>query len=269
MANARALAGALPPPPDSAAAPRATELGREARFDARVRFEPTEAANVVARVPGTDPALRDSAVLLVAHYDHVGIGRPVDGDSIYNGFMDNAVGVATLLAVARALRDAPPPQPVILLLATAEEEGSLGSWHFVGRPLVPLERISAVLDIDLPAPLAPPTDWYLETASDALLARLRTAVSPRGWTVEQAPLLPYSDHWPFAQRGVAAGLLIPGDGWEGVTSEEKERLIARWWKPHTPADEWSAAFPPGGLARVAELAIRFVHARPVTATKGR
>src|SRR4029450_10016363 len=95
---------------------------------------PLEAANVVARLPGSDPRLRDEYVVLSAHLDHLGIGDPGDGDAIYNGAYDNASGVAALLEAARVLAAAKPrPRRSVLLLGVSgEERGRLGAERFAG-----------------------------------------------------------------------------------------------------------------------------------------
>ena len=109
-----------------------------------------EGFNVVGVVHGSDPTLRGEAVVLGAHYDHVGVGEAVDGDSIYNGADDDASGVVTVLEVARALAEGPPPaRSVVILLTTAEEQGMLGTLHYAREPVVPLERTAADLQVEM------------------------------------------------------------------------------------------------------------------------
>lgn len=106
--------------------------------------------NVVGILPGADPALRDQAVVIGAHFDHEGIGRPVDGDSIYNGADDDASGVVTVLEVARRLARGPrPARTVIFLLTTGEEQGMLGTHWYARNPVVPLERVVADLQVEM------------------------------------------------------------------------------------------------------------------------
>ena len=109
------------------------------------------APNVVAVLPGSDPALRDEYVVLSAHMDHVGVGEPVNGDSIYNGADDDASGTAALLEIARALAESPdrPRRSVLFLHVSGEEKGLLGSRWFSEHPTVPLERIVANLNVDM------------------------------------------------------------------------------------------------------------------------
>ncbi|HEV2131720.1 MAG TPA: M20/M25/M40 family metallo-hydrolase [Longimicrobiaceae bacterium] len=126
--------------------------GLAARGGARIEdLEQTMAPNVVAILPGRDPALRDEYVLLSAHMDHVGVGRPVDGDSVYNGADDNASGTSGLLEVARVLSSLPerPRRSVVFLWVSGEEKGLLGSRWFADNPTFPIERVVANINADM------------------------------------------------------------------------------------------------------------------------
>jgi hypothetical protein len=105
--------------------------------------------NLVGLIPGSDPELRKEAVVLGAHFDHLGVGAAVEGDSIYNGADDDASGVATVLAAARALAKAPPRRTVIVLLTSGEEFGVLGTQWYLERPAVPLEATVADLQVEM------------------------------------------------------------------------------------------------------------------------
>lgn len=108
-----------------------------------------EGKNVIAYIEGTDPALNDEYIMLSAHYDHVGVGRPdAVGDSIYNGARDNAVGTVAVMNAARYFAKNPPKRSILLALWTAEEKGLLGSRYFAENPLVPLDEIIYNLNID-------------------------------------------------------------------------------------------------------------------------
>jgi hypothetical protein len=105
--------------------------------------------NVVAVIEGSDPTLKNEYVMLSAHYDHIGVGRPNDeGDSIYNGARDNAVGTVALINAARYFAQNPPKRSILLCAWTAEEKGLLGSGYFAENPLVPLSQIIFNLNID-------------------------------------------------------------------------------------------------------------------------
>jgi hypothetical protein len=105
--------------------------------------------NVIGLIRGTDPSLRDEAVVLGAHFDHVGVGKPVEGDSIYNGADDDASGVAAVLAAARALAKAPARRTVIFLLTSGEEFGVLGTQWYLERPTFPLSSTVADLQVEM------------------------------------------------------------------------------------------------------------------------
>lgn len=212
--------------------------------------------NVVGRIRGT--RFPDRHIVVTAHYDHVGIGQPDErGDSIYNGFSDNAAGVAMLLAIAEKMRDAPPARSVLFLFFTGEERGLLGSSYYVTAPAVPLERVAAVINLDAGAPAAPPRNWKIAGGKLSTLGDMASAVAQRnGWIADHTDPSPNSDHWPFLRQGVPAIFIIPGQDWEGVTRLEKEALQHRWENYHQPADEWHPDFPLQGLKRYAELALQ-------------
>ncbi len=108
-----------------------------------------EGKNVIAWIEGTDKTLKNEYVMLSAHYDHVGIGRPDEsGDSIYNGTRDNAIGTVAVMNAAKYFAENPPKRSVLLALWTAEEKGLLGSRYFAENPLVPLNQIIYNLNID-------------------------------------------------------------------------------------------------------------------------
>lgn len=108
------------------------------------------ARNVIGFVKGSDPNLQDSYLLISAHYDHLGIGTPVNGDSIYNGAFDNAIGVSVLLELAKAFSELniKPKRSIIFVATTGEEKGLLGSSYYIDNPVVPLHKTIANINID-------------------------------------------------------------------------------------------------------------------------
>lgn len=171
-------------------------------------------ANVIGVIPGADPVLRDEAVVIAAHYDHVGIGRPVDGDSIYNGADDDASGVVALLEIARALANGPAPKrTIIFLAATAEEQGMLGTRWYLEHPVIPLERTVANLSIEMigrPDSLAGGhgkawlTGYERSTMGDMLRdGGIPIVPDPR----PEYNFFLRSDNAPFAFRGIPAHTL--------------------------------------------------------------
>lgn len=124
------------------------ELGGTLTLIKRPRFEPVQTYNVVAVLPGTDPAKQNEAVVFAAHYDALGIGPARDGDSIHNGAADNAAGVAKLLALAEALALFPGRRAAVFLAAGAGALGHLGTWHYLARPGWSREATVAAISLD-------------------------------------------------------------------------------------------------------------------------
>lgn len=125
-------------------------------LNCRINFEATnsirrvESRNIVAKIPGSDAKLKNEVVIFSAHWDHLGVGTPVDGDSIYNGAVDNATGIAGMLELAKAYGKMrrKPKRTILFLLPTAEERGLLGSAYYGSNPLYPLERTVANINLD-------------------------------------------------------------------------------------------------------------------------
>jgi peptidase M28-like protein len=189
------------------------------------------AVNVVGMVRGADPALRDQAVLIDAHYDHLGIGRPVNGDSIYNGADDDGSGVVAVLGAARAIAAGPPPKRTVVFLATTGEElGLLGTRWYLEHPVVPLEHMVANLEIEMigrPDSLAggPGKGWltgFERTTMGPTLAAAGIPIVPDPHPAQQ--FFMRSDNIAFARRGIPAQTLSS----YGMHADY-----------HTPADEVS------------------------------
>lgn len=170
--------------------------------------------NVIGMIPGSDPALRDQVVLVDAHYDHLGIGRPVNGDSIYNGADDDASGVVAVLQIARALAVGPPPKRTIIFSAmTGEEVGLLGTRWYIEHPPIPLEQMVANLEIEMiarPDSLAGGegkawlTGYERSTMGDQLKSHdIPIVADPR----PQQRFFQRSDNIAFARRGIPAHTL--------------------------------------------------------------
>lgn len=245
---------------DAAASGATLESARLLDLGAAVHLpystEPRTGHNVVGYLPGADPDLAEEWVLYVAHYDHVGFGEPTAGDSLWNGFVDNAVGCAMLLEIAGAMAADPPARSVAFVFVTAEEQGLLGSNWFAHRPPLPLERVHAAINLDGGAPPAPPVEWGLVGAGVSEVGRVaRRVIEGHGWAVNDVAFGPQSDHWPFHLAGVPTIMLFPGSALEGLVEEEASALTERWLEPHTPEDEWHPDYPLAGIGRYAELAL--------------
>ncbi len=221
--------------------------------------------NVVARLPGSDPALARQAVLFTAHWDHKGIGPPVNGDSIYNGAEDNASGVAALLVAAQALAQVrPAPRRTLLFIATtAEESGLLGSEAYVHGPLVPLERTAAVLNLDVTNVRGATRDIDAlgvdrSTLGPAFAAAARTESLAVVHEPDVRGSFYRSDHFPFAKAGVPALSIEPGKDFTGRPAgwgQEQDELYNRE-RYHRPSDEYRPSFTYEGLAQEVRIAIR-------------
>jgi hypothetical protein len=235
------------------------DLGRSVAAQIRATSRTLPAANVGAVLTGSDPALRDDFVVFTAHYDHLGISTPDSrGDSLYNGFSDNAAGVAMLLAIAESMRADPPARSVAFLFFTGEERGLLGSSYLAAAPPVPLERVSGLINLDAGAPPAPPISWRIAGGADGAGAPIgavaRQVADRHGWSVNLSPASPNSDYWPFLQKNVPAIFIIPGDQWEETSPEQRDALRRRWDRYHMADDHWHPDFPFAGLGRYAEFA---------------
>jgi hypothetical protein len=248
--------------PDGLLFPQALAWDVRAHLVDEVR--PVDEENLACVLQGTDPAARDTAIALSAHYDHLGISTPeASGDSIYNGFSDNAAGVAMLLAVAEALTQSDVPSPrhsVLFLFFTGEERGLLGSDAYVAAPAWPLGRTLAVITLDAGAPPAPPVSWQLAGAdSSGLGAVARRVAERRGWHTTTSHARPISDFFPFHRRGVPSVLVIPGARpYENLSADSSAALKSRWDRYHRASDHWHPDFPFAGLQRYASFALDIV-----------
>ncbi len=184
----------------------------ESGYFQRVPTPRGPAVNVVGLVPGRGPAA-DSAVIIAAHYDHLGIGPAIAGDSIYNGADDDASGVVAVLQIARRLAATRPARSLVFLLTTGEETGLLGTRRYLERPVVPLDRTVAELEIEMigrPDSLAggPGVAWLTGYERSTMGQILRAAGSPI--VPDPRPAQQFferSDNIAFARRGIPAHTL--------------------------------------------------------------
>jgi Zn-dependent M28 family amino/carboxypeptidase len=170
--------------------------------------------NVTGMLVGSDPALKDEAILLVAHYDHMGMGRPVGTDSIFNGADDDASGVTAIMEVARRIASGPRPKRTIIISAmTGEEMGLLGARHYLNQPAVPLEKTVAVLVVEMiarPDSLAggPGKAWltgYERSTMGDLLRDNGIPIIPDPRPSQN--FFQRSDNYAFALKGIPAHTL--------------------------------------------------------------
>jgi Zn-dependent M28 family amino/carboxypeptidase len=201
-----------------AGTPLSTPLGIEVTLSQKTEHEQVTSPNVIGIIRGRDPALRDEYVVYSAHLDHVGVGAPVDGDDIYNGFYDNAMGVALLLEAARAFAAMPePPRRSVLFVAlTGEERGLLGSDYFARYPTVPSDALVANVNLDMPLLLFPLSDVIAFGAEHSTLqALIEPAVAAEDLALTPDPvpeevLFIRSDQYSFVRQGIPSVFLVPG-----------------------------------------------------------
>jgi Peptidase family M28 len=251
--------------------------GRRLELQIEVHARPLVSRNVAAILPGADRARRGEFVTFTAHLDHLGISTPdARGDSIYNGFSDNAAGCAMLLAIAKAMAAGPrPARSVLFLWLTGEERGLLGSDYFAAHPLISADSMVAEINLDAGAPPAPPVSWEIAGGDRSTLGALAVQVARRaGWTATVGPATPNSDYFPLLRIGVPAVFLVPGPApFQGLTADSSKALSRAWEHYHQPSDEWRADFPFSGLVRYADFAYRVgmtaaAAPRPVLVTPG-
>ncbi len=223
--------------------------------------------NVVGVVRGSDPRLRDEYVALSAHWDHLGIGPAANGDSIYNGALDNASGVADMLAVARVAAAAPqkPRRSQLFVFVTAEESGLLGSEFFAQHPTVPVASIVANLNVDGGNLNGRSSDLRVlgdvkSTLGPMLAARIRSAgmkISPdehpeRGGFYR-------SDHFSFAKAGIPAVSIGAGNDFVGRPAgwgaQQQEEYTTRRY--HQPGDEYRPDWDLSGAVQLSEIVLDF------------
>ncbi|HEX9940009.1 MAG TPA: M28 family peptidase [Longimicrobium sp.] len=225
-----------------------------------------ESENVVGVIPGSDPQLARQHVAFSAHWDHLGIGPAVNGDSIYNGAADNASGVANLLAVARVAAQRPAPKRSLLFVfVTAEESGLLGSGYFAQNPTVPVANIVANLNVDGGNVLGRTRDFRLLGDNKSSLGpAFAQMIGGRGWRVtpDDHPERGYfyrSDHFSFAKAGVPSVSIGAGKDFDGKPAgwgeQQSEDYTAHRY--HQPADEYRPDFDLSGAVQLSTLVLEF------------
>ncbi|MFP4370172.1 MAG: M28 family peptidase [Candidatus Kapaibacterium sp.] len=216
-------------------------------FRGKFRQKDFLAPNVIGYIKGTDRNLSNEYILLSAHYDHLGIGPAVDGDSIYNGAFDNAAGTAALLQIAEYFAENPLKRSVIILMTTGEEHGLLGSTYYTHNPVFPLYKTVANINIDglafidefesvigIGAKLSTLNE-HLKNA--ALRLDLEVVDIPPGF--EDSESFNRSDQIAFAKAGVPSMLIMDGTEYRNTTSNAGMNRIVDYISDyyHTPFDD--------------------------------
>jgi peptidase M28-like protein len=202
-----------------------------------------ESANVVAKLPGNDPELKNEYVVLTAHIDHLGIGEPINGDRIYNGAMDNASGSALLLDVASSLKNSPEKlkRSLLFVFVTGEEKGLLGSKYFAAHPTVDATSMVADINVDMFLPIIPLKLLTVFGLAESDLGDMtREVAEAHGIAVQADPepqrnIFIRSDQYNFIRHGIPA--LAIGIG--AAPGSPEQQILKDWHtqRYHAPSDD--------------------------------
>jgi Zn-dependent M28 family amino/carboxypeptidase len=243
---------------------KAFSLGVRLKGRIATRLERIVSNNVVGMVEGSDANLKDEAVIFTAHWDHLGVGRAVVGDSIYNGAADNATGCGILLELARAwaAQSPKPKRSAIFLAVTAEEKGLLGSKYYARQPIIPLEKTAINVNFDMILPLGR-SESVVVTGADRTTAWPTVQQMARKHDLEieedqraHLGIFYRSDHFSLARAGVPAfsvggGMKIRGKPADFARKAHQEFNDQRY---HSPQDEMRPDWDFSGLAVLAGFA---------------
>ena len=242
------------------------------RSKVTVTRTPSQSDNVVGILPGTDPKLKNEYVVVTAHLDHLGVGRPVNGDAIYNGAMDNASGIATLIETAAAAAAKKGFKRSIAFVAvTAEEKGLLGSRYFAHNPTVPARSIVANLNTDMFLPLFPMKSLIVSGLEESDLAEdLRRVAKQTGVEVLRDPepernAFTRSDQYSFIRRGIPALAFKVG-----FVKDSPEHDVVRQWRTeryHSVTDDVSQPIDKQAAVDFNRLYLKVVEAVANRATR--
>lgn len=224
-----------------------------------------ETNNIIGKVEGSDPLLKDQYVIFTAHYDHFGIGRPIDGDSIYNGALDNASGTSMMLNLAEAFSSLKikPRRSMLFAAVAAEEQGLLGSKYYANNPTVPSKKIAANINTDVINIVGRTSDISFQGSDRSSLGNdLASVAAELHLTVKPDPAPEQggfyrSDHFSFAKVGIPAMSMGGGRDVIGVDTSFVRKMRERGGKIyHQPSDEISDDWNYDGALQQAELVIR-------------
>jgi Zn-dependent M28 family amino/carboxypeptidase len=209
-------------------------------------FETGVSRNVCGAIRGSSRP--DEVVVYTAHWDHLGVGTPVNGDSIYNGATDNASAVSWMLEIARAFRSAAPPERSVLFISpTGEESGLLGAEYYVTHPFFDPQKTVACINTDVLLFAGKFRDVTLTGSGYSELDQwVEEAAKDQGRYIAEDPepgngMFFRSDHFPFVKKGIPA---IFAKGYTDAVQlgpEKTREMIAQYWKTvyHTPQDEYN------------------------------
>jgi Zn-dependent M28 family amino/carboxypeptidase len=216
-------------------------LNVQLRATQSVSRKQVESSNVVGKLVGSDPKLKDEYVVLSAHIDHVGVGEPINGDRIYNGAMDNGSGTALLMDMASTLPSLKPKRSVLFVFVTGEEKGLLGSHYFATHPTVAVKSMVADINTDMFLPIYPLKMLTVYGLAESDLGDdVQEVAKKEGVTVQPDPeplrnLFIRSDQYSFIRDGVPS--LAMKVGFEKGSPEEKTNQQWLHDRYHAPSDD--------------------------------
>ena len=225
---------------------RPVALNGKATFRVQNTVRETQSKNVVAKLEGSDAALKDEYVIFTAHWDHLGKDTTIKGDQIFNGALDNATGTAALLTLAKAYKamPTPPARSILFLAVTAEEQGLLGAKWYAEHPLYPLNKTLANVNMDGVNQWGKTKDVTLVGYGNSTLDDVLGGVlAASGRTIKPDPesekgFFYRSDHFEFAKKGVPALYMDTGTEYVGKDSSYSQRKRDEYTNNdyHKPSD---------------------------------
>ena len=238
-------------------------LGIHAKLSIHNDLRTLDSHNVIAKLTGSDPDLKNSYVIYTAHWDHFGIGPEVNGDKIYHGAVDNASGSAALLEMARAYKAlaTPPRRSILFLSVTGEEQGLLGSEYYAEHPLYPLARTAVDINMDGMNVHGLTRDIVqIGRGASNLDDILDAAAQAQGRVVKSDPepekgFYYRSDHFEFAKNGVPA--FDPDEGVDFIGKPDgwglEQRRLYTSERYHKPADKIQPDWDMSGAVQDCQL----------------
>ena len=252
-----------------AGTPLSTPLGFEVTLARKTQHESITSPNVIGVLRGSDPELADEYVVYTAHLDHVGTGVPINGDSIYNGMYDNAMGVSLLIETARvfAAMAERPRRSILFIALTGEERGLVGSDYFAHYPTVPSGSMVANVNLDMPMLLYPLADVVAFGAEHSSLESvIRGVVGMENLVLAPDPmpeevLFIRSDQYSFVKQGIPSVFLVPGFTSTDPNIDGAELFQAHLRTHyHQPSDDLSRPIDWDSAVRFARANVRIGHA---------
>ncbi len=240
-------------------------------FNLKIEIKQFECRNVIGLIRGQ---IEDEYVIVSAHLDHLGVGKPIDGDGIYNGAVDNGTGCAGVIEIGRAFQNLPkkPNRSIILIATTAEEHGLLGARAYARNPAFPPGKTLAVINMDEMVDLKKRPEVFIGAGEISTLGELgKEIASDMGLDVNEAQIagaergLYNSDHGGFAEAGIPGILLLDDTKPLMETDEYMVKMHKDWQKRgHSPKDEYSDDWEMGNITQLIRMAFRYAYRLTIT-----